>query len=141
METHPSPEAEAPSATLRTLKKRASFLSAAKGRRWNGPLFSVQMRDRADGDPAIGVGFTVTKRVGGAVVRNRIKRRLRAASAQLKTLGRTGADYVLVGRIGAFTADFSKLLDDLNEALVSLKSSSGARKLRRGRRRPSAERA
>ncbi len=64
------------------------------------------------------VGYTATRKLGGAVVRNRAKRRLRAAAAAVLPLyGREGNDYVLVARQGTLTKPFSGLLDDLTTAL------------------------
>lgn len=64
------------------------------------------------------VGFTVTKRIGGAVVRNRLKRRLRAlARAVLPEAGIAGADHVLIGREAGLTRDFAQLGQDLSRAL------------------------
>src|SRR6056297_764902 len=63
--------------SLCVLRKRASFLAAARARRESVPGMMVQGRDRSDGDPAIRVGFTCSKKVGNAVARNRAKRRLR----------------------------------------------------------------
>src|SRR5919112_6535487 len=60
---------------LTTIRKRADFLAANGGRRASTPGFVLLVRDRKDSDPAMRVGFTVTKKIGGAVVRNRMKRR------------------------------------------------------------------
>ena len=80
------------------------------------------VRDRADGDPAKRVGFTVTKKIGGAVVRNRMKRRLRAlAREMLPTGGIPGADHVLIGRAGGIERDYAKLRDELARALERLR--------------------
>jgi ribonuclease P protein component len=66
------------------------------------------------------VGFTATRKIGGAVERNRAKRRLRAAAAALLPLyGVEGSDYVLVARAGTLTRPFADLLEDL---AVSLKA-------------------
>ena len=66
-------------------------------------------------------GLTVTKKIGGAVVRNRIKRRLRAACrAVLPLHGEPGCDYVLVARAAASEMVFADMLDDLAGALQSL---------------------
>ncbi len=65
------------------------------------------------------VGFTVTKKIGNAVCRNRIKRRFREAARQvLPELGRPGTDYVLIARPGAADRPFDALLDDLRGALI-----------------------
>ena len=76
------------------------------------------VRDRADRDPAIRVGFTVTKKIGGAVVRNRMKRRFRALARELlPTEGLAGADHVMIGRSGGIERDFQQLRSDLSGAL------------------------
>ena len=81
----------------------------------------IQELVRADGSDAIRVGFTATKKIGGAVVRNRAKRRLREVARALIPLhGRAGCDYVLVARNGAPDREWARLLDDVKSALVSL---------------------
>lgn len=81
----------------------------------------MQVRDRADGNSLIRVGFTATRRIGGAVVRNRAKRRLREAARLLVPgLGRPGCDYVLIARGGTPTRPWPRLLDDVKTALISL---------------------
>ena len=81
----------------------------------------AQVRDRNDGTAAVRVGFTATRRVGGAVVRNRAKRRLReAARLMLPQLGRAGCDYVLIARGGVGSHAWPRLLDDLKSALIRL---------------------
>src|SRR3712207_3013305 len=57
---------------ITTLKKRADFLAANRGRRAPMPGFVLLVRDRGDGDPSMRLGITVTKKIGGAVVRNRM---------------------------------------------------------------------
>ena len=79
------------------------------------------VRDRGDGDPAKRVGFTVTKKIGGAVVRNRMKRRLRALARELvPSGGLPGSDHVLIGRSGGIERDFSLLRQELANALQRL---------------------
>jgi len=107
---------------LRRLKQRAEFLFVAQGISAARGAVVVQMRPRP-GAPAdqAGIGFTATKKVGGAVVRNRAKRRMReAARALLPQLGRGGCDYVFVARIGAGERPWARFLDDVRGALVSL---------------------
>jgi ribonuclease P protein component len=80
------------------------------------------VRERVDGDPAKRVGFTVTKKIGGAVVRNRMKRRLRALAREILTeRGIAGADHVLIGRAGGIERDFSLLRQELARALERLR--------------------
>jgi ribonuclease P protein component len=85
------------------------------------PGFVLLVRRRDDGDPAIRVGFTVTRKVGNAVVRNRMKRRLRALAAELlPQAGIAGADHVLIGRNGGIERDFDRLRSELRQALAKL---------------------
>ena len=100
------------------LRKRADFLAANRGQRIAMPGFVLQLRPRGDGDDAMRVGFTVTKKIGGAVVRNRMKRRLRALARELlPERGLAGADHVLIGRSGGVEREFSLLRDELGRAL------------------------
>jgi ribonuclease P protein component len=76
------------------------------------------VRPREDGSPALRVGYTVTKKIGNAVVRNRMKRRLRALAAELLPVaGLAGADHVLIGRQGGIERDFALLRAELAKAL------------------------
>lgn len=79
----------------------------------------VQHRDRGESDEAaVRVGFTVTRKVGNAVVRNRIKRRLKAAAdVVVQADARGGRDLVIIGRKAALRRPFEALLKDLETAL------------------------
>ena len=82
------------------------------------PGFVLLVRPRNDGDDAMRIGFTVTKKIGNAVVRNRMKRRLRALARTLLPLrGIRGADHVLIGRQGGIERDYALLEQELGKAL------------------------
>ena len=82
------------------------------------PGFVLLVRPREDGDPTMRVGFTVTKKIGGAVVRNRMKRRFRALAREaLPEHGIPGADHVLIGRAGGIERDYASLASELKRAL------------------------
>jgi ribonuclease P protein component len=86
------------------------------------PGFVLLVRPREDGDPAMRIGFTVTKKIGGAVVRNRMKRRFRALARELlPENGLAGADHVLIGRAGGVERDFGQLRSELQRALGKLR--------------------
>ena len=107
------------------LTRRPQFLFVRAGKSFRTKSMVVQARRRAKRDKSmhIGEGFTATKKVGNAVVRNRAKRRLRAASAQLLPAhGRAGIDYVFIARQQTGTLAWARLLDDMEKALVSLAS-------------------
>ena len=82
------------------------------------PGFVLLVRDRQDGDPSKRVGFTVTKKIGNAVVRNRMKRRFRELAREiLPSSGHAGSDHVMIGRTTGIERDFSDLRADLSKAL------------------------
>lgn len=103
--------------TLLRLKQRREFLRVAgHGKRVSRPCFALQARATVGND--FRVGFTATKKLGGAVVRNRAKRRLRgAAEAVLGEKPPAGWEVVLLGRDGITARPFAKLLADLRSAL------------------------
>ena len=110
------------SALLR-LKERKDFLAAAKGRKAGSGTLSLQGRrrlghesDKAD-PSSIRIGFTCSKRVGNAVARNRARRRLKAAAAEIApALAATGCDYVLIGRPQTIDCSFGTLQADMRRA-------------------------
>ncbi len=86
------------------------------------PGFVLLVRDRGDGDPLMRLGITVTKKIGGAVVRNRMKRRFRALARELlPESGVAGADHVLIGRGAGIERPFDQLRDELGKALAKLR--------------------
>lgn len=117
---------------LERLKKRAEFLNAAKGRRFYSKSFGLQAMRRPDpvADAVPRFGFTVTKKLGGAVVRNRIRRRLREAlrlSVGLSAL--PGYDYVILAREAALRQAFPALQEELARAFAEVHA--GVRQSRR----------
>jgi ribonuclease P protein component len=104
------------------LTRRAEFLAANAALRAPTPGFVLLVRPRNDGDPAMRLGLTVSKKVGNAVVRNRMKRRFRElARAVLPEAGHPGADHVLIGRNGGIERDYALLADELRRALGKLR--------------------
>ncbi|MDY7524830.1 MULTISPECIES: ribonuclease P protein component [unclassified Sphingomonas] len=100
---------------------RRDFLAANAGKRAPMPGFVLQVRARDDGSSDMRVGFTVTKKIGNAVVRNRMKRRLRALARDvLPDSGVRGADHVLIGRNGGIERDYAVLRAELVKALAKV---------------------
>jgi ribonuclease P protein component len=107
---------------LTTIKKRADFLAANGGLRTTTPGFILLVRDRKDSDSAMRVGFTVTKKIGGAVIRNRMKRRFRALAREIvPAKGFAGADHVMIGRAKGIEREFGLLRSELAGALDRLR--------------------
>lgn len=117
---------------LATLKKRSDFLWVRGGRRWGVPGFALEARARRDAGPdplAPRFGYTVSKKVGGAVVRNRVRRRLRALTAGLDPAQLTpGFDYVLIARPAAIERAFPDLKTDLDQALARVHQPQGQKR-------------
>ncbi|KAB1076173.1 ribonuclease P protein component [Methylobacterium planeticum] len=119
--------------TIERLKRRSDFLAAANGRRFHTERMTAQGRlrdagEQRDGAPAEGLhlGFTITKRVGHATERNRIRRRLReAVDAVAEDAPVIAADIVLIARRPALTAPFEILKDDLRRALSTVTKPRG----------------
>jgi ribonuclease P protein component len=101
------------------LRRRADFLAANKGKRMPMPGFVLLVRPRGDEDETIRLGITVTKKIGNAVIRNRMKRRFRALGREiLPTLGVAGADHVLIGRESGVERGYKLLQEELVKALA-----------------------
>jgi ribonuclease P protein component len=122
--------------SLATLKIRADFLRIAADRRKAvTPGLILQASPRAagsDSGAAVRVGFTASRKVGNAVVRNRAKRRLRAAAAQiLAEQGNPGTDYVLIARGATAERPYAALVADLASALRKVEQSIAERRVGR----------
>ncbi len=114
------------------LKQRREFLCvAAAGQKWAAPGLILQARRHqgsdADGEPTkppdggFRIGYTVSRKVGGAVERNRARRRLRAAAEEVMPRhARPGHDFVLIGRRATLKRAFPALIGDLETALRKL---------------------
>lgn len=103
-----------------TLKKRSDFLRLRAGKRYSTKSLVLQAK-ASDSNSKTGfsrVGYTVTKKIGNAVIRNRIRRRLKEVVSQTfpkKSL--PNHDYVIIGKHGALTRNFASILKDLEQAL------------------------
>jgi ribonuclease P protein component len=110
--------------TLAVLTKRADFLAANRGLRNARPGFVLLTRPNAGQGKRFGI--TVTKKVGNAVVRNRMKRRFRELlRAALPTEGLADHDHVLIGRDGGIARDFARMRSDLHHALAAAAEGKG----------------
>jgi len=110
------------SVAVERLKRRSDFRTAARGERASGRAFVLQARSRGD-EGAVRVGFTVSRQVGNAVERNRVRRRLRemvriSPTPQLCP----GYDYVLIGRRAALAVPFGEMMQELDAALARIHS-------------------
>ena len=111
---------------LISIRKRSDFLAANAASRVATPGFVLLVRGRNDGDPVMRLGITVTKKIGNAVVRNRMKRRFRALLRELlPQAGLVGHDHVLIGREGGIERDFAKLREELSAALARAAQGKG----------------
>lgn len=86
------------------------------------PGFILLVHDRRDADPVARIGITVSKKVGGAVIRNRMKRRFRALARELLPAhALPGADHVLIGRKEGIERDYAALRAEFVKALTRLR--------------------
>ena len=112
-----------------TLKKRPEFLWIRGGTRASVTSFLMEAKRRPDGHKAGAAprfGFTVTKKLGGAVVRNRIRRRIKSAIAEVSSDGaRDGFDYVIVARAAALERPYQEILSDVRRAFSLIHKNPG----------------
>lgn len=111
-----------PAAALARLKRRAEFLRVAAARRkfvTPGAVVQAALRAPADGDHAR-IGFTATRTVGSAVIRNRARRRLKEAVRAAAAAAAPGVDYVVIARAGTLTRPFADLVGDVRNAFTAL---------------------
>ncbi|MDA8708710.1 ribonuclease P protein component [Hellea sp.] len=105
---------------LGVLRKRSEFLFVREGRYQARGGIVVQARENPD-SRHIRVGFTATKKIGNAVIRNRAKRRMRSVALEtLPKLGQKGTDYVFIARNSTITTPYQDLVGDTQKALSSL---------------------
>jgi ribonuclease P protein component len=119
------------------LKRRAEFLAVAgRGAKAPTPGLVMQLMPRAD-DAPLRVGFTVTKKVGNAVVRNRTKRRLReAVRLALDAEAYRGFDMVVIGRDRTADRPFGDLVADVRRAAVKARHTASVEGAGKGRAAP-----
>lgn len=128
---------------MQRLLKRSEFVAAARGRRFHTERMSVQgLRAADEAGRGLRVGFTLTKKVGHATERNRIRRRLRAVAAEAGAPFRDlPVDVVVIGRHEAISAPFRVLVDDLTRALSAVTRPATSRSSASGpQSRPSSKR-
>jgi len=105
---------------LGLLKKRSEFLFVREGRYQARGGLVIQARENP-AHKTVRVGFTATKKIGNAVIRNRAKRRLRAVCLDvLPRLGQNGTDYVFIARNSTTQRPYETLINDAEKALTSL---------------------
>jgi ribonuclease P protein component len=114
---------------MQRLTQRADFLAAASGAKVPAAAFVLQARKRGDEGP-VRFGFTVSKKVGNAVERNRVRRRLREIVRLGAERTRPGHDYVLIGRRAALALPFARMREDFEGALRRVHEGRQARTTR-----------
>ena len=120
------PTVQSNSVPITRLKRRRDFVSITRrGQKWATPGLILQSHRRKDAETTsrdgIRVGFTVTKKVGNAVIRNRARRRLKAVAGDvIATHGQDLFDYVLIGRAGTLKRPYALLVSDLKTAMQRL---------------------
>jgi ribonuclease P protein component len=131
-----------PVTAIGRLKTREEFLHAREGTRFAAPTLVLQAIAREEADETQGgvarFGFTATKRLGGAVLRNRARRRLKEA-VRLVAPGHAtpGYDYVLIARAGTVQRPFAEITKDLERALTKVHQAPKHRQAPKALRRDS----
>ncbi len=146
MTTDAAADPQTPDRKPARLRRRKDFVRASKtGARFSARLFTLQMagRDAVDADVGVAaqarIGFTVTRKVAGAVGRNRIRRRLKEALRVSGDLGALpGRDYVFVARRGALVAPFAEIVTQMAEGFARLEERPAANARRKQKDRPAA---
>ena len=106
---------------VQRLKTRPQFLFVRQGCADRRKSLVVQARERHDASDHVGIGYTTTRKIGNAVIRNKARRRLREASRLLLPHYATpGVDYVFIARLETATVGWQRLLDDMENALISV---------------------
>lgn len=113
---------------LTRLKRRPEFLRVASSRqKWAAPGLVLQVRQNSQDSDLLRVGFTVSRKVGNSVERNRAKRRLRAVAGEvLAEMAKPGFDYVIIGRKATLKRPYAMLVGDLKKALKRTKTDKGS---------------
>ncbi len=115
-----------PKSDVGRITKRSEFLAVQRGDRLRGRFFLLEIGNRGD-DAAPRVGFTVTRKQGNAVERNRIRRRLREVVRNTGARDMcAGNDYVIVGRREILAASFEDLNAELSSRLRNPRAAKGA---------------
>lgn len=122
----------------RRLKRRADFVKASKGARVSARAFALQATPQSEtGEAPTRVGLTVTRKVGGAVERNRIRRRLKEVLRLTRDLPlRSSHDYVIVARREALSTRFADLQQELARSLTKIHDPDRRSGPRPARRKP-----
>ena len=106
---------------MERLRRRSEFRAVARGQRVTRPGFVLQALPSSDTARPPRFGFTVTRKIGNAVVRNRIRRRLReVVRLSVADAALPGTDYVLIGRRAALSRPFDRLVEDLRSGLGAI---------------------
>ena len=119
--------------TVGRLKSRPQFLRVREGERRRGPYFILEVLDRQSPDEAPRAGFTVTKKQGNAVERNRMRRRLKEAVRLSAGFAmKPGHDYVIVAHRDALGAPFGKLTEAMAARIAGNQTKTRPSRVRAG---------